>query len=436
MQFFHYEIVILHDTDVALLGMSVFLPPLPKAGRDTTIPVTSSSALASVENLRSELLRTDFLYQLALGIQRRRVGAALLQKLQQIDDRIWSSAPAPDKNTTTTNNNSKNENERAVLAVGDDTDDVEYVAMVHQCKGLMPHPSTFKHDFRVLKGQNAMNPALARALLHYLQPLAGDVLLDPLCGSGTLLLEAWLMLHGDVVVLGGDASLEECVCCAANLESDALGEGLRAHGLAPARSDDQVTDDHHADDFCRVVKFVGSSPRFDPLRPLVREELRASLSAEWPARTAPASDDVKPPLTRITTTPSKTTTSATVANVAGGVFQWNASRIPLQNGSVDCIVSDLPFGRRCGNHRSNSKLYPSLLSEFARVLRAAGTPETPPKERKTRNSSPCCALLTIERRVLLEALDQQRFFRLAMAPVCVDMGGLCPYIFVLSRAQP
>jgi hypothetical protein len=379
MQFFNTELVVVHDTDIAQIGLSVFHPPLPRAGRDTSVPlpVVTAAAMPNSSSPSTPLTfhadpRTDFLFQLGLGLQRQRLGKLLLTSLKEIGSGIRSSASGG----------------------GDDTDDPAYLLLTARCKGLMPHPSTFKHDFRTMKGQNAMNPALARCLLFYLRPSAGDVVLDPLCGSGTVLLEAWLMLHGQVHLIGGDLSREECFCCSANLQSDALGEGLRVYGLLAGREEDRLG-------------LLMSSCACDPLQALDKEALRAAVRH----------DAARTPLG--------------MPGVYGGVVQWNAGRMPLRSYSVDRIVSDLPFGRRCGNHLTNSRLYPLLLAEFARVLT--------PKDRQfdDADSAPshaCCVLLTIERRVMLEALGQQRYFRLLGPPVCMDMGGLCPYAFVLGRS--
>ncbi|KRX74776.1 Histone H2A.V [Trichinella sp. T6] len=53
------------------------------------------------------------------------------------------------------------------------------------------------------------------------------------------------------------------------------------------------------------------------------------------------------------------------------IQRWNATKLPLTTASIDCIVTDLPYGRRSGSVRSNQTLYPALLSEFARVLKIA-----------------------------------------------------------------
>eukprot|EP01125_Pyxidicula_operculata_P017510 TRINITY_DN6130_c0_g5_i1.p1 TRINITY_DN6130_c0_g5~~TRINITY_DN6130_c0_g5_i1.p1 ORF type:complete len:325 (-),score=42.47 TRINITY_DN6130_c0_g5_i1:223-1197(-) len=49
---------------------------------------------------------------------------------------------------------------------------------------------------------------------------------------------------------------------------------------------------------------------------------------------------------------------------------WDATMMPLRDGTVDAIVSDLPFGKRHGNFNSNLKLYPKILQEFSRVCKS------------------------------------------------------------------
>ncbi len=48
---------------------------------------------------------------------------------------------------------------------------------------------------------------------------------------------------------------------------------------------------------------------------------------------------------------------------------WDATKLPLPDGSVDVILADLPFGQRIGSHKTNETLYPALLEEAARVAK-------------------------------------------------------------------
>ena len=48
---------------------------------------------------------------------------------------------------------------------------------------------------------------------------------------------------------------------------------------------------------------------------------------------------------------------------------WDASVLPIRNGSVDVICSDLPFGHQCMSAAKVQALLPLLVAEMARVLR-------------------------------------------------------------------
>jgi len=47
---------------------------------------------------------------------------------------------------------------------------------------------------------------------------------------------------------------------------------------------------------------------------------------------------------------------------------WDAALLPMRDGAVDCIISDLPFGMKCLSSSKLQRLLPLLISECARVL--------------------------------------------------------------------
>ncbi|MGH8012320.1 MAG: methyltransferase domain-containing protein, partial [Candidatus Binataceae bacterium] len=51
---------------------------------------------------------------------------------------------------------------------------------------------------------------------------------------------------------------------------------------------------------------------------------------------------------------------------------WDAVSIPLNDGAVDKLISNLPWGIRHGSHEDNRRLYPRLFEEFRRVVRKGG----------------------------------------------------------------
>lgn len=48
---------------------------------------------------------------------------------------------------------------------------------------------------------------------------------------------------------------------------------------------------------------------------------------------------------------------------------WDSTNLPLRSGVVDRVVSDLPFGKRCGSKHQAAMLYPSILREGSRITR-------------------------------------------------------------------
>jgi 23S rRNA G2445 N2-methylase RlmL len=55
-----------------------------------------------------------------------------------------------------------------------------------------------------------------------------------------------------------------------------------------------------------------------------------------------------------------------------GLVRWDARRLPLADQSVDCIISNPPFGKRLGEPEEMATLYCRLVVEYDRVLRAGG----------------------------------------------------------------
>jgi tRNA G10 N-methylase Trm11 len=96
---------------------------------------------------------------------------------------------------------------------------------------------------------------------------------------------------------------------------------------------------------------------------------------------------------------------------------WNAAALPLQDGSVSVVVSNLPFGRRVGDHESNVILYPQFIKEVNRVLKVGGR----------------AVLLTQEVKLLhhAAALYKNNFTLEMDQPV--EMGGLTPHIMLLKK---
>jgi 23S rRNA G2445 N2-methylase RlmL len=134
-------------------------------------------------------------------------------------------------------------------------------------------------DYKISHRPGSLRPSVAAALALLSNPAPGDVFLDPLCGTATVLIE-------------------------------------RAH-------------------FGRYARLLGGDSDRDTL-----EAARENIGPRY-----------KPI----------------------EIKQWDATALPLENSSVDKIVSNLPWGMKHGSHGENRALYPRLIGEFRRVLKPAGT---------------------------------------------------------------
>ncbi|XP_053325782.1 tRNA (guanine(6)-N2)-methyltransferase THUMP3 [Spea bombifrons] len=99
---------------------------------------------------------------------------------------------------------------------------------------------------------------------------------------------------------------------------------------------------------------------------------------------------------------------------------WDISSLPLRTGSVDVIVTDMPFGKRIGSKKKNWDLYPSCLREMSRVCRA-GTGRA--------------VLLTHDRKCFIKALAKAGHLWKKMHTVWVNIGGLHAGVYLLKRTS-
>jgi 23S rRNA G2445 N2-methylase RlmL len=51
------------------------------------------------------------------------------------------------------------------------------------------------------------------------------------------------------------------------------------------------------------------------------------------------------------------------------IVRWDASRLPIRDSCIDFVVTDMPFGKKCGSSADNTRLYPRAMQDFHRVLR-------------------------------------------------------------------
>jgi ubiquinone/menaquinone biosynthesis C-methylase UbiE len=104
---------------------------------------------------------------------------------------------------------------------------------------------------------------------------------------------------------------------------------------------------------------------------------------------------------------------------AGGaeMYDWDATRLPLDDNSVSTMLADLPFGNRVGSHEDNRALYPAVLREAARVAKAGAR----------------FVVISAEVKLLQAILQAQNAWQVKQT-LRVNLAGLQPMIAVLERA--
>lgn len=102
------------------------------------------------------------------------------------------------------------------------------------------------------------------------------------------------------------------------------------------------------------------------------------------------------------------------------ILRWDCRKLPFADNSVDAIVTDIPFGKRMGSRKSNKKLYPAILTEFARVVKS-GTGRM--------------IILTSEKQLLLSSVA--KVFQIKIKEHhCINQGGLDTHVFHIIKQIP
>ncbi|WP_446664340.1 TRM11 family SAM-dependent methyltransferase [Flexivirga sp. B27] len=103
---------------------------------------------------------------------------------------------------------------------------------------------------------------------------------------------------------------------------------------------------------------------------------------------------------------------------AVSVLEGDAADLPIDDGSIDRVVSDLPFGKRIGSNELNKTLYPAILREVERVLTADGR----------------CVLLSDDKRVFVESVAHARGLKISGERV-IRYNGVTPTAYIVRRSR-
>ncbi|NXC00782.1 THUM3 protein, partial [Orthonyx spaldingii] len=110
--------------------------------------------------------------------------------------------------------------------------------------------------------------------------------------------------------------------------------------------------------------------------------------------------------------------SSTAPGIPLDIIQWDICSLPLRTGSVDIVVTDMPFGKRIGSKKKNWDLYPACLMEMGRIC-------TPGTGR--------AVLLTQDKKCFAKALSRVGHIWRRAQTVWVNVGGLHAAVYLLRR---
>ena len=103
------------------------------------------------------------------------------------------------------------------------------------------------------------------------------------------------------------------------------------------------------------------------------------------------------------------------------MFQADATNLPLRDSSIDCIISDLPFGKRIGSKKSNREIFLPFFNDLARV---------------TRPENGRAVVMTTDRQGVRQAIESKlngKYWKFADFK-CVNHGNIKVAIWLIKRS--
>lgn len=194
----------------------------------------------------------------------------------------------------------------------------------HALVGVRVSATALHKRSRVIHPRVTLNPTIAAAMVRLSEPTPGQVVLDPMCGGGTIIVERH-DYDPKVMLLAGDYFPEKVAMARANL-----------------------------------------------------------AALEVPAH----------------------------------LLQWDATRLPLGDETVDRVICNPPWGNLVANKQANRRLYPWLLGHLRRCLKPGGL----------------MVLLTSERRLVQRFVDKSPDIR-QLSARRLSVSSLHPTLYVLRKVK-
>lgn len=248
-------------------------------------------------------------------------------------------------------------------------------------------------------GGATLRPSTCNLMLDLLGPITpGAVVLDTMCGVGTLPIEAAALLApGGVFAMGGElaanasqqagANARHAETVGARLGLRKLGCGVRPPPLPhphPHLLLESATPYMHDDLDMRspissasVERLIGIGWPMDHAKALVAKPADAPYETEV-GRCAKRDErdeiEAREEKDEGSASAGRGRVGRSTAKLpfAVGICRWDATLLPLRDNSIDIIIVDMPFGLRCKTSLKLHILVPRLLQEIARVLTPGG----------------------------------------------------------------
>jgi len=118
---------------------------------------------------------------------------------------------------------------------------------------------------------------------------------------------------------------------------------------------------------------------------------------------------------------------------AAEIQAWDASLLPIRDSTIDCIISDLPFGQKCMSTKKLQAFLPLLISECARCLRP-GTGRMTLLCGSYQGVLEAISLSTVTRKSFHgECQAEECFFDVPTSIIPVNIGGFAAWIIQIKR---
>lgn len=108
---------------------------------------------------------------------------------------------------------------------------------------------------------------------------------------------------------------------------------------------------------------------------------------------------------------------------ASDMMAWDATLTPIRDGTIDCIISDLPFGKQCLSANELNNFLPLFLNECARILKKGG------------KALFLCGAVHGMLDALLTSSVGSDLFDKPTSILPVNIGGISAWIFYLRRSD-